>query len=128
MAGFVPANEVGRVAALGGATAAYGREKLMRRIRARFGPTLAAIAAAAASIPGSAALAASVTSPLYPGVVCEEVQVPMRDGTLLTTDVYQPSAAGRYPVVMQRDPYGRSFGNGCFAGLSVSVASFAQQG
>lgn len=72
--------------------------------------------------------AAQVSSSLFPGVTCEEVQVPMRDGTLLTTDVYLPSAPGRYPVVMQRDPYGRAFGDGCFVGLSMGVATFAQQG
>src|SRR5689334_18044938 len=71
---------------------------------------------------------AQVTSPQFPGVICEEVRVPMRDGTLLTTDVYLPSSPGRYPVVMQRDPYGRLLGNGCFAGLSAGVAPFAQQG
>ena len=76
----------------------------------------------------AATAAAQVTSPEFPGVTCEEVQVPMRDGTLLTTDVYLPSAPGRYPVIMQRDPYGRAFGNGCFAGLSAGVAPFAQQG
>jgi putative CocE/NonD family hydrolase len=76
----------------------------------------------------AATAAAQVTSPEFPGVTCEEVQVPMRDGTLLTTDVYLPSAPGRYPVVMQRDPYGRAFGNGCFAGLSAGVAPFVQQG
>jgi hypothetical protein len=72
--------------------------------------------------------AAQVTSPQFPGVTCEEVQVPMRDGTLLSTDVYLPSVPGRYPVVMQREPYGRAFGDGCFSGISSEVATFAQQG
>jgi uncharacterized protein len=87
-------------------------------------------AAAALALAQAVALsaAAQVTSPAFPGVVCEEVQVPMRDGTLLTTTVYLPSATGRYPVIMQRDPYGRAFGDGCFLGLSVGVAGFAQQG
>jgi predicted acyl esterase len=91
-------------------------------------PLLAGLATLAISLLAVASAAAQVTSPQFPGVTCEEVQVPMRDGTLLTTDVYLPSAPGRYPVVMQRDPYGRLFGNGCFVGLSTGVAPFAQQG
>jgi len=91
-------------------------------------PLLAGLATLAISLLAVASAAAQVTSPQFPGVTCEEVQVPMRDGTLLTTDVYLPSAPGRYPVVMQRDPYGRLLGNGCFAGLSAGVAPFAQQG
>lgn len=33
------------------------------------------------------------------------VMVPMRDGTTLSTDVYRPADAGRYPVLLTRDPY-----------------------
>ena len=62
-------------------------------------PLLAGLATLAISLLAVASAAAQVTSPQFPGVTCEEVQVPMRDGTLLTTDVYLPSAPGRYPVV-----------------------------
>jgi uncharacterized protein len=75
-----------------------------------------------------AAVAAPVTSPNFPGVVCETIQAPMRDGTLLATDMYSPATAGKYPVIMLRNPYGRLIGGGCFNGLGASIAGFAQQG
>jgi putative CocE/NonD family hydrolase len=73
-------------------------------------------------------LAAPVTSPNFPGVVCETIYVPMRDGTLLATDKYSPAGSGKYPVVMARNPYGRLIGGGCFVGLGASLAVFAQNG
>ena len=36
-----------------------------------------------------------------------EQMVPMRDGTKLATDVYLPSGAGPFPVVLTRTPYGK---------------------
>jgi predicted acyl esterase len=36
------------------------------------------------------------------------VMVPMRDGTLLTTDLYLPPGNGPWPVVLVRTPYGRT--------------------
>ncbi len=33
------------------------------------------------------------------------VMVAMRDGVRLATDIYQPAALGRYPVILVRDPY-----------------------
>jgi len=77
-----------------------------------------------------AAFAQQVTSPSFPGVVCETIQVPMRDGTLLATDMYSPSPAtsGKYPVIMLRNPYGRAIGGGCFNGLGADIAGFAQYG
>ncbi|MFQ6028805.1 MAG: CocE/NonD family hydrolase [Dehalococcoidia bacterium] len=35
------------------------------------------------------------------------VMVPMRDGTRLATDVFRPDAPGRFPVLMNRGPYGK---------------------
>ena len=35
------------------------------------------------------------------------VMVPMRDGTLLATDVFRPDAPGRFPVLVNRGPYGK---------------------
>jgi len=75
-----------------------------------------------------AAAAAPVTSPSFPGVVCETIWVPMRDGTLLATDMYSPSTQGQYPVILARNPYGRFIGSGCFNGLGAGVAGFAQHG
>ncbi len=37
------------------------------------------------------------------------VAVPMRDGTTLRATVYRPAAPGRYPVLLQRNPYNRDF-------------------
>ncbi|QHE69858.1 CocE/NonD family hydrolase [Rhodococcus sp. WAY2] len=36
------------------------------------------------------------------------VEVPMRDGTILRADVYRPTAPGSYPVLIQRTPYDRT--------------------
>lgn len=75
-----------------------------------------------------AAAATPVTSPNFPGVLCETIQVPMRDGTLLATDMYTPTAAGKYPVILLRNPYVRAIGSGCFNGLGANIAGFAQHG
>ena len=73
------------------------------------------------SLPASRRRAAAVT--------CETVRVPMRDGVLLATDVYRPAAPGRYPVILQRTPYGFRLGQGCFAaGLSGAMAFWAEHG
>ena len=37
----------------------------------------------------------------------KNLQVPMRDGIVLATDVYRPSAEGRYPSVLMRLPYNK---------------------
>ena len=39
-------------------------------------------------------------------IVERNVMVPMRDGVKLATDIYRPAAAGQYPVVLTRLPYG----------------------
>src|SRR6266850_4499905 len=62
------------------------------------------------------------------GVTCHTEFAPMRDGTLLATDVYLPAAPGRHPVIMQRTPYGLRLGHGCFVGTSASVAFWAEHG
>jgi predicted acyl esterase len=36
-----------------------------------------------------------------------ELKIPLRDGTLLATDVYLPRGKGKYPVVLVRTPYGK---------------------
>ena len=80
-------------------------------------------------VAASSAYAAPVTDPNFPGVVCETIQVPMRDGTLLSTDKYSPASGGRLPVVMLRNPYGHLLGSGCFKGLlAPAVAVMAQHG
>src|SRR5262245_22525771 len=52
----------------------------------------------------------------------------MRDGTLLATDIYLPATPGRYPVIMQRTPYGLRLGQGCFAEFSSQMAFWAENG
>ncbi|PON17254.1 hypothetical protein C2W62_14110 [Candidatus Entotheonella serta] len=37
----------------------------------------------------------------------QNIPVPMRDGTILFADVYRPSGGGRYPVLLERLPYGK---------------------
>ena len=37
----------------------------------------------------------------------DHVMVPMRDGVRLATDIHRPAGAGRFPVVLERTPYGR---------------------
>ena len=37
----------------------------------------------------------------------ETIMVPMRDGIRLATDVFLPMGRGRFPVIMERTPYGR---------------------
>ncbi|HYW91872.1 MAG TPA: CocE/NonD family hydrolase [Gammaproteobacteria bacterium] len=75
------------------------------------------------------AQATAVTSPYYPGITCQVEQVPMRDGTLLTTYVYIPDGGGKYPVIMERNPYGRLYGgDACFNGVSGLMAAYAEHG
>ena len=46
--------------------------------------------------------------PAPEGVVIEwEVPIPTDDGVTLRADVYRPSAAGRYPVILSYGPYGK---------------------
>ena len=40
-------------------------------------------------------------------VIEKNVPVPMRDSVLLSADVFRPSPRGRYPVLLQRTPYGK---------------------
>jgi uncharacterized protein len=76
----------------------------------------------------------AVTSALFPGVTCRPIRVRMRDGTLLSTEVYLPSKAGRYPVIMERTPYADATDQlvpSCFNVLIYNVAAiiaFAQHG
>jgi putative CocE/NonD family hydrolase len=77
--------------------------------------------------PGDAA--SSTSTPVQKGAVtCRTEYVPMRDGTLLATDVYLPTEPGRYPVVLQRTPYGLRLGHGCFVGTSGTMAFWAEHG
>src|SRR5579884_660166 len=90
--------------------------------------TFVGVAAFACAATGSGPARAQETSPSFPGVTCQVVSVPMRDGTLLTTYVYLPAASGKVPVVLDRNPYGGRDGDGCFQGDTLAVVPFVLQG
>ena len=66
----------------------------------------------AALLTGAVAVAlATVTVPVTArqgGVVDRNTAVPMRDGVLLRADVWRPAAAGRFPTLVYRTPYGKT--------------------
>jgi predicted acyl esterase len=41
----------------------------------------------------------------------QDVQVDMRDGVKLLTDIYMPEGAGPFPVILSRVPYGTKLQN-----------------
>ncbi len=49
------------------------------------------------------------------------VEIPMRDGTILRADIYRPKAEGTYPILMARTPYNKN-------GLGGDGKRFAAQG
>jgi len=53
----------------------------------------------------------------YPGIICENLNIPMRDDILTTAFVYRPDedSSQKYPTVITRTPYARiNLGKGCF--------------
>jgi len=89
--------------------------------------TAATLAAILVSAGGEASQDGGVTG-LRNGVTCRTVSVPMRDGVQLATDVYLPPVPGRYPVILQRTPYGLRLGHGCFERTSGNMAYWAERG
>jgi putative CocE/NonD family hydrolase len=70
------------------------------------------LALAAALLAPAPAIAAEAPGP-YDVVVRKDVMVALRDGVKLATDLYLPArdgapAAGRFPVILERTPYGKS--------------------
>jgi putative CocE/NonD family hydrolase len=79
--------------------------------------------------PSVASPHAAPTFAPIPGIRCKTQYVAMRDGTLLSTDVYLPEQAGQYPVILERSPYAGPSDHGCFApGLELPVTQFALHG
>jgi uncharacterized protein len=82
----------------------------------------------------TASMAQGLPVPINPatvekdGIRCHTEMVPMRDGTLLATDIYLPPSSGPHPVILQRTPYGHALGHGCFANTSGQMAFWAQNG
>ncbi len=66
-----------------------------------------------------------IRSDQHPNIVCENLQIPLRDGTLTSAFVYRPdnSEAEKYPTVLTRTPYSRiGMGAGCFAEGDLTIA------
>jgi putative CocE/NonD family hydrolase len=58
-------------------------------------------------------------------VVDFDVDVPMRDGTLLRANVYRPAQEGRWPVLLSRLPYGKDV---AFGGSALNPIQTARSG
>ncbi|RZK95151.1 MAG: CocE/NonD family hydrolase [Rhodococcus sp. (in: high G+C Gram-positive bacteria)] len=68
-----------------------------------------------------------VNEPVTHDVLIEnDVEATMRDGVVLRSTVYRPSASGRFPVLLTRTPYGRdlSVNSGYLNPTTVAAAGF----
>ena len=66
-----------------------------------------------------------IRSDQYPGVVCEDLKIPLRDGTLTSAFVYRQDSTSEqaFPTVLTRTPYSRiGMGAGCFAEGDLTIA------
>lgn len=61
-----------------------------------------------------------LSKPIYSVKKQTNVRVRMRDGVELAADVYLPDAPGKYPVILERTPYGRS--------LALDADRYARRG
>ena len=59
-----------------------------------------------------------------PVLILPNLEIPMRDGTILRADLYRPQAEGRYPTLLSRTPYNKSMANG----MGNSAVRFAAAG
>ncbi len=50
------------------------------------------------------------------------LSIPMRDGVLLSADLYRPSGSGALPTLLQRTPYNKSGPNGVFQAYALRAA------
>jgi len=75
-----------------------------------------------------------IRSDAHPGITCEVLSIPMRDGILTTGFVYRPDddSSQEYPTVITRTPYARiNLGKGCFVegdGTLADGTSYARAG
>ena len=44
----------------------------------------------------------------YRVIIERNIDVPMRDGTILRADVWRPDADGQFPVLIERTPYDKT--------------------
>ncbi len=78
----------------------------------------AAIVMAVALLAGGAAPATET----YPVTVQKNVEVRMRDGVTLRSDIYRPEAGGDFPVLLQRTPYDKN--NVVQFGMSAAASGY----
>ena len=52
----------------------------------------------------------AVSQPEFETIFAKDVDVPMRDGTILRADVTRPDASGSFPVIIERTPYSKTGG------------------
>src|SRR5947209_13078223 len=58
----------------------------------------------------------------FPVTYQRNVAVKMRDGVTLRTDIYRPTADGKFPVLLQRTPYNKD--NGVGFGLKAGARGY----
>ncbi|MGN5236442.1 CocE/NonD family hydrolase [Rhodococcus sp. SJ-3] len=58
-------------------------------------------------------------------IVQRNVEVPMRDGTILRADLYRPAGGGPFPTLLQRTPYSKDFNPGLWVVLDPIKAAAA---
>ena len=51
-----------------------------------------------------------------------DVRIPLRDGSYVCADVFRPTDAGRYPVIMSKGFYGKSFYHECICNDEEALA------
>ena len=51
------------------------------------------------------------------------VQIPLRDGTRTSADIYRPSGGGALPVLLQRTPYNKNASGGYYQVFAIRAAS-----
>ena len=56
-------------------------------------------------------------------IVERNVEVPMRDGTLLRADIWRPDLAGQFPVLIERTPYDKTASSESSLGAGEYYAS-----
>jgi predicted acyl esterase len=62
-------------------------------------------------------LAALIAAGRYEVTVQRDVEAKMRDGVILSADIYRPKADGKFPVLLCRTPYDKQ---GTLAAISHS--------
>ncbi|NKB69989.1 MAG: CocE/NonD family hydrolase [Candidatus Latescibacteria bacterium] len=67
----------------------------------------------------------ALSKPLYNTVIEKDLEIPMRDGTILRANIIRPDSDGAYPALLERTPYNKDGGSENSVG---SPEFFAQRG